>query len=178
MGQKIIAGRALLVIDMLRDFVDEKGALFCGPDSRAILPFVGKALADARKAGRPVFFVADNHRPDDPEFRMFPSHCVAGTSGADVCDECRPLPGEVVIPKRRYSAFYGTDLDLYLREAGVNHLDLVGVCTNICVLYTAADARMRNYEVTVYRDGVASFDAEAHRFALGQMEKVLGVEVL
>jgi len=54
---------------------------------------------------------------------------------------------------------------------------LVGVCTNICVLYTACDARMRTYDVTVLRDAVASFDPEAHDFALEQMENVLGVEV-
>lgn len=171
-------GRALLVIDMLNDFVDEKGSLYCGPASRAILPFVAKTIEETRKAGEPVIYVADRHLPDDREFEMFPPHCVTGTRGAEVCRELLPREGDVVVPKRRFSAFFGTDLDLHLRELGVAELVLVGVCTNICVFFTAADARMRGYGVTVLRDGVASFDAEAHRFALEQMEKVLGAKVV
>ncbi len=171
-------GRALLVIDMLSDFVDEGGSLYCGPASRAILPFVAGEIERARRAGEPVLFVADRHLADDPEFEMFPPHCVAGTPGAEVVRELSPRAEDVVIPKRRYSAFYGTDLDLHLRELGVGELVLVGVCTNICVFFTAADARMRGYRVTVLRRGVASFDREAHEFALGQMEKVLGAKVI
>jgi len=170
--------RALVVIDMLNDFVAEEGALYCGPAARAVLPFIARAVEEARRAGEPVLFVADRHRPDDKEFEMFPPHCVAGTKGAEICPELRPQEGEPVIPKRRYSAFFGTDLDLDLREHGIQEVVLVGVCTNICVFFTAADARMRGYKVTVPRDGVASFDAEAHRFALREMEKVLGVNVI
>ncbi len=169
--------RALLVIDMLNDFVDEKGSLFCGPASRAIIPFVAGRVEQARRSGEPVLFVADRHESDDKEFEMFPPHCVTGTRGADVCRELEPRAGEVVVPKRRYSAFFGTDLDLRLRDLGVEEIVLVGVCTNICVFFTAADARMRGYRVTVLRDGVASFDTEAHRFALEQMEKVLGAKI-
>ncbi len=55
---------------------------------------------------------------------------------------------------------------------------LTGVCTNICVLYTAADARMRHYKVKVLKDGVASFDEQAHQFALQEMEKTLGVQLV
>lgn len=166
-----------MVIDMLNDFVDEKGSLFCGPASRAILPFVVKTVQKARGVGEPVFFIADRHLADDKEFEMFPPHCIAGTEGAAVCPELEPKKGEIIVPKRRYSAFFGTDLDLRLRELGVSEIILVGVCTNICVFFTAADARMRGYKVTVLRDGVASFDEAAHRFALEQMEKVLGARI-
>jgi nicotinamidase-related amidase len=163
---------------MLNDFLEEEGALYCGPASRAIVPFVTRKIREAREAGEPVFFICDRHTPDDREFEMFPAHCIAGTAGAGVTPELVHREGDLVIPKRRFSAFYGTDLDLHLREMGVEELVLVGVCTNICVFFTAADARMRNYRVTVPREGVASFDEEAHSFALGQMEKVLGVEVV
>jgi nicotinamidase-related amidase len=171
-------GRALLVIDMLNDFLEEQGALYCGPAARAILPFVARKIGEAREAGDLVVFVCDRHTPDDREFEMFPPHCVAGTAGAGVAPELIHREGDIVVPKRRFSAFYGTDLDLHLRERAVKEVVLVGVCTNICVLYTAADARMRNYEVTVLRDGVASFDEDAHRFALKEMEKVLGARVI
>jgi len=169
---------ALVVIDMLRDFVDEGGSLYCGPAASALVGPVAAEIAEARQKGVPVIYVCDRHRPDDPEFAMFPPHCVEGTPGAEVVAALTPRPGERVIPKRRFSGFFGTDLDLTLRELGVSRLRLVGVCTNICVLYTAADARMRGYEVEVPSDKVASFDDEAHRWALGQMEKVLGVRVL
>ena len=170
--------QALIVVDMLVDFVDEGGKLYCGPSSRAIIPAVGCRLADARERGVPVIYVCDSHRPDDPEFRMFPTHCVAGTPGAEVVAELAPREGEVIVRKRRFSAFYGTDLDLTLRELGAKELLLVGVCTNICVLYTAADARMRDYDVTVPAGCVATFDEEAHRLALREMEKTLGVRVV
>lgn len=169
--------RALLVIDMLRDFVCEEGSLYCGQAASALVGRVAREVEAARRAGVPVVYVCDRHLPDDPEFRMFPPHCVAGTAGAEVVPELAPLPGERVIPKRRFSGFFGTDLDLTLRELGAGRLRLVGVCTNICVLYTAADARMRAYEVEVPADGVASFDAGAHEWALRQMERVLGVRV-
>ena len=170
--------RALLVIDMLNDFLEEEGALYCGPTGRAIVPVVVDRIREAREAGEPVFFVCDRHTHGDREFEMFPAHCVTGTAGAGVIPELTHRGGDFVVPKRRFSAFYGTDLDLHLRELGVEELVLVGLCTNICVFFTAADARMRNYRVTVPEAGVASFDVEAHRFALGQMEKVLGVRVV
>lgn len=169
--------RALLVIDMLRDFLEEQGSLYCGGAARKIIPAVADEIARARRDGMAIIYVCDRHQPDDPEFQMFPPHCVRGTAGSEVVDGLSPLEGDLIIPKRRYSAFYGTDLDLALRELGVRELTLVGVCTNICVLYTAADARMRNYRVLVPRNAVATFDEGVHRFALGEMEKTLGVQL-
>ncbi|MEW6545829.1 MAG: isochorismatase family cysteine hydrolase [Bacillota bacterium] len=168
---------ALLVIDMLRDFVVEDGSLYCGPAASALVDPVAAEIEEARRAGVPVIYVCDRHRPDDPEFAMFPPHCVAGSPGAEVVPALAPRPGDRVIPKRRFSGFFATDLDLTLRELGITRLRLVGVCTNICILYTAADARMRGYQVEVPREKVASFAADAHDWALNQMEKVLGVRV-
>jgi len=170
-------GKALVVIDMLKDFINADGKLSIGPAATNVVKAIARRIDEARAAGWPVIYVCDRHTEDDPEFGMFPPHCVAGTPGAEVVDELRPRPGDKVIPKRRFSGFFQTDLDLTLRELGVGRLRLVGVCTNICVLYTAADARMRGYEVEVPRDKVASFDPGAHEWALGQMEKVLGVRV-
>ena len=82
-----------------------------------------------------------------------------------------------MIPKRRYSGFFGTDLDITLREREIDTLRLVGDCTNICVLYTAAEARYRDYAVEVPADCVATFDPDAHTFALKQMQTVLGANV-
>jgi len=170
--------RALLVVDMIEDFVREGGALYCGPSMTRILPVVKREIARSRGAGEPVVYLADNHLPDDAEFAMFPPHAIAGTKGAEIVPELAPLEGDVVIPKRRYSGFFGTDLDITLRERGVDTLRLVGDCTNICVLYTAADARNLGYAVEVVRDAVTSFDEEAHRNALRELEKTLGAKIL
>jgi len=113
----------------------------------------------------------------DKEFNLFPPHCLSGTEGANIIEELKPSKNDFIIHKRRYSGFFQTDLDISLREEGIIELELVGVCTNICVLYTAVSARMLDYRVTVLKDAVASFDQGAHDFALRQMKDVLGVEI-
>jgi len=170
--------KAVLVIDMLADFIKESGALYVGELGKEIIEPIAALLEKERKAGSLIIYVCDNHLPDDSEFKMFPAHCIRGTEGADVITQLTPRSGDYIITKRRYSAFAGTDLDITLREKGVRELVLVGVCTNICVLYTAADARNLNYEVTVPEKCVTSFDLEAHRFALKELEKTLGAKVV
>lgn len=169
--------KALLVIDMLNDFVKPDGALYIGEAAQRVAKEVEAIIDKARREGMPVIYICDNHRADDAEFNMFKPHCVKGTKGAEIVEELSPRPADYIILKRRYSAFFGTDLDATLREMGVSEVVLVGVCTNICVLYTAADARMLNYDVTVVRNAVASFSQEAHEFALKEMETTLGVKV-
>ncbi len=170
--------RALLVIDMIEDFAHAGGALYCGPSMSRIIPVIEREIDRARAAGEPVVYLKDDHLPDDAEFAMFPPHAIAGTKGAEIIPELAPTNGDVVIPKRRYSGFFGTDLDITLRERGVDALRLVGDCTNICVLYTAADARNLGYAVEVVKDGVTSFDEEAHLDALRELEKTLGAKIV
>jgi len=169
--------KALLIIDMLRDFLERDGALCIG-DSEQLIKHVSSRLDEWRLGGKPVFYIMDRHLHHDAEFKMFPAHCLAGEWGGEVVDALKPQEQDFLIYKRRYSAFFGTDLDLTLRELGITKLELAGVCTQICVLYTAADARMRHYDVTVRKECVASFDGEAHVFALKEMEKTLGVKVI
>jgi len=170
--------RALVVVDMIEDFVREGGALYCGPSMARIVPVIQRELDRARSSGEPVVYLKDDHLPDDAEFAQFPPHAIAGTMGAEIVPEVAPRDGDIVIPKRRYSGFFGTDLDITLRERGVDTLRLVGDCTNICVLYTAADARNLGYTVEVVREGVTSFDLEAHADALRELEKTLGATIL
>ena len=171
--------RALLVIDMLEDFV-RPGAPLEVPRTRDILPALRRRVSRARRGGELVVYVCDSHRKNDPEFaRMgWPPHAVAGTMGAAVVREISPAPGDVVVEKRTYSGFHRTHLASVLRRHGVRSLSLSGCVTNICILYTAADAAMRGYDVAVEESVVAGLDDESHRFALDQMEKVLGVRVI
>lgn len=169
---------ALLVVDMLYDFVDPNGVLYCGKAASSIIPFVKEEIERQRGARDPIIYICDRHRNDDPEFELFPPHCIAGSRGAEVYEPLAPRPEDHIVYKRRYSGFFGTDLDLLLRELKITKIKVVGVCTNICVLYTVADARMRSYEVLVDSRGVASFDEEAHSWALKEMEKTLGAKVV
>ena len=97
--------RALLVIDMLKDFIEPEGSLYVGKAGEAIIEAVAQEIRRFREAGEPVIFVCDQHLATDPEFAMFPAHCVRGTRGAEVIDQLKPREEELVIPKRRYSAF-------------------------------------------------------------------------
>jgi nicotinamidase/pyrazinamidase len=169
--------RALIIVDMLNDFIQEEGALFCGETARAIVAFIRERLVAARKDGDLIIFLQDSHAEDDKEFEKFPRHCVAGTWGSEIIPELSPGPGETVIPKTRYSGFYGTDLDRILARAAVDAVEVVGVCTSICVMDTVGGLANRDYPVSVPEAGVADFDPEFHRFALKRMAQLYGAEV-
>ncbi len=170
-------GEALLVLDMLNDFIHEKGSLLV-PGASRIVPRIRELIAQARAAGVPVIYVCDTHRPDDAEFEHWPPHGVVGSWGGQVVDELAPLPTDYIVHKRRYSAFYGTDLELTLSEMGVCRVLLTGVLTNICVWVTAYEASMRNFDVTLFRDAVASFSEETDAFVLSQLEQVMQADIV
>lgn len=167
----------VLVVDMLRGFLEEGHTLYCGDDSRHIIPNVRNLLEREQAKGSHIIFIADTHDPDDAEFQMFPRHCVRGTAETEVISELQDIPGEL-LPKNRYSAFFNTPLEERLRELAPNKLIVCGVCTDICVLHTVADARNRDYAVEVPSDCVASFDPEGHAWALRHMQNILGAQVL
>ena len=167
----------VLVVDMLRGFLEEGYPLYLGAEARGIIPNIQKLLEREIAGGAKLFFLCDNHDPDDLEFKMFPPHCVAGTTEAEIIPELSKYPGEI-IPKKRYSGFYGTELGKKLQQLKPDKLIICGVLTNICVMHTTADARNRDYEVEIPVNCVASPDAAAHRFALGHIDKVLGAKLI
>lgn len=167
----------VLVIDMLRGFLEEGNPLFCGDEARRVIPNVERLLQRETEAGSTVLFICDHHAPDDAEFRMFPPHCIEGTPESEVIHELAQYAGQV-IEKRRFSGFFDTELDAKLRALAPEKVIVCGVCTDICVLHTVANARNRDYEVEVPVDCVASFDADAHRWALRHMEKTLGAALV
>ena len=167
----------VLVVDMVRGFCEEGHPLYVGETIRQIIEPIRRLLAEERDRGSSIIFLCDNHAPDDAEFQMFPPHCIRGSDETRVISELQEFAGEV-IPKTRFSCFFGTNLDQRLRALKPDKVVVVGVCTDICVMHTVADARNRDYPVEVPADCVATFDAEAHRFALGHMEKILGAKVV
>lgn len=174
--------RALIVVDVQNGFT-RQGAL-ASPRCLDAIDRIRKIVEEERAAGAHLIFTADTHTPDDPEFEMFPPHCIEGTEENEIVDELRPfLEGATLIRKRRYSAFHGTPLDRTLASLRPELVTVVGVCTDICVLHTVADLRNRDYPVVVRRDGVETFDSpdhpadEVNRFALDHMAGILGARV-
>jgi len=169
--------RVVLVSDMLRGFLEEGYPLDCGIEARNIIPNVQKLLERELEQGSKIFYLCDHHTPDDPEFKMFPPHCIGGTEEAELIPELSQYPGET-IPKGTFSGFYNTPLDKRLKAIKPETIVVCGVTTHICVLNAVIDARNRGYEVEVPVDCVASFDKKAHFFALDYMEKVLGARII
>lgn len=169
---------ALLIIDMLNDFVLE-GAPLEVPDTRKIIPAIRREIASAHKEGKPVIYVCDAHAPDDREFSKFgwPAHAVRGSEGAKVAKELAPEKDDIIIPKMTYSSFYNTELDAALNRLGIESLVLTGCVTHICILFTAVEAVPRGYSITVPADAVAGLAKEDHDAAFRIMKNVLGAKI-
>lgn len=169
--------KALLIIDMLNDFV-LPGAPLEVPDTRKIIHNIEREIIRARVEDYPAVYACDSHAPDDKEFKIWPRHCVKGSKGAQVIDELEPEPKNIIVEKATYSGFFNTRLEEVLKPLGATELIITGCVTNICILYTSSDAVLRGYNVTVPKDCVAGLNKEDHEFALRQMEKVLKVQII
>lgn len=170
---------AILVIDMLNDFVH--GKLKCERAMR-IIPNIKRLLDDARQQGIPIFYCTDEHLSlDAHELKLWGPHAMKGTEGAKIIEELRPSDEDYVIPKRTYSAFVGTDLDKFLKVAyngrGADTLIITGLLTNICDMHAAYDAFVRGFDVIVAEDGVDTFTEEEHRSGLEYMKRMYGAKV-
>ncbi len=166
----------VLVVDMLKGFLEEGHPLFLGEKCRSIIPDVRNLIEDEINQDSYIIYLCDNHASDDAEFEMFPPHCLEGTEEAEIIPELAGFNGEYM-PKHRYSGFFGTTLEERLNQLKPEKVIICGVLTNICVLHTAADARNRDYTVEIPLKCVAAPDEAAHAFALNHMEKVLGVKL-
>ncbi|MDF2671233.1 MAG: isochorismatase [Paenibacillus sp.] len=176
--------KALVVIDYTVDFV--VGKLPCGEPGVQIEERISDITQQFVKQGDFVVMAVDLHDENDrfhPEFRLFPPHNIRGTDGRRLYGKLEEVykayqDNIYWMDKTRYSAFSGTDLELRLRERGIQELHLVGVCTDICVLHTAVDAYNRGYQIIVHEDAVASFNPLGHEWALTHFRNTLGAEVI
>jgi len=147
---------AILVVDMLNEFLDPGGEMVLLEGRRVIEP-INRLLAASRSMGMRVVWLCDEHPiPEDREFEKRVPHCIGGTWNAAIVDAMDVAPHELRIAKRRYSGFFGTDLDLRLREWGVEQVVVTGVVTNICVRSTVHDAYFLGYDVFVPEDCVSA----------------------
>jgi ureidoacrylate peracid hydrolase len=149
---------AVLVVDMINEFCKPGGAMVL-PGADALYAPQRAVIDAARATGALLVWVRDAHRPQmrrDREWLKRTPHCVEGTWGAEVVDELGARADDIHLLKRRYSAFFGTDLDLTLKDCGVDQLVIFGVVTNICVRSTVHDAFFEGYEVVVPADCCAA----------------------
>ncbi len=148
---------AVLVVDMQNDFVDPRGKLFV-PSSPGTVPRIRSILDSARSRGAHVLYTQDWHLPDDPEFKIWGEHAVAGTWGSEIVPELAPGPRDLVVRKQTIDPFYGTPLDHYLRLLKVDSVVVVGTVANICVLQAVSGASVRGYNVIYPVDAVSALN--------------------
>lgn len=162
-----MANSALLVMDVQRDIVA------VADDGSGYLPRLRRAIDGARAADIPVIYVVISLRPGFPEVgtrnRALAAIAraglyVEGDPGTEIHPEVAPMPGDVVVAKRRASAFSGSDLDVVLRSRGIDSLVLTGIATSAVVLYTLCQANDADFGLTVLSDGCLDIDPEVHGF--------------
>lgn len=178
-GGIILNNKAVLVIDMLNDFVT--GDQRC-ERAKHIIPNLKKLIQGARKHNVPVIYLNDAHYPQDFEVvEKWGKHAVKGTKGAEVIQELKPTEKDYVVEKRTYSGFYETGLDPLLRGLhegeGVKTVILGGLHTNICARHTAADAFFRGYKIVIARDGVEAFTQEEHEEGLKYIKDIYNADI-
>jgi nicotinamidase-related amidase len=168
--------KALVIVDMLEDFLH--GPL-ASPRAEGIVAPLHDLLVHARSEGWVRVFANDAHHAGDPELVIWGEHAMAGTSGAAVIPELSPEPQplELIVPKRTYGAFDGTDLDERLRSLGVDEVVLAGQHTHICIRHTAYGALIRGYRITVPRDVVCAFEGVDENEALEYLHRVYGARI-
>jgi nicotinamidase-related amidase len=187
---------ALLLIDMQRDFVEPGGfGESLGNDVsllQAVIPPLRKVLAATRAAGMTVLHTREGHRDDlsdcppaklnrgNPTMRigdLGPKGriLIRGEYGHDIVDELAPLPGEAVIDKPGKGAFYQTDLELMLKNRGIETLLVCGVTTEVCVNTTVREANDRGFRCVVLADCCASYFPEFHDMGLKMIKAQGGI---
>jgi len=174
---------ALLIIDMQNDFVLE-GAPLRVANARSVIPKIVEVLTQFRKRRLPVFHILRVHRRDGSDVEitrqeLFRKHpfAVEGTHGAAVINELSPVQGEYVIPKIRMSAFIGTELDLMLRNIGIEELIVAGIQTPNCIRTTVFDAVAYNYPVILVKDAVGAQSDDVHEANVRDMANI-GIRVM
>jgi len=166
---------ALIIVDMVKDFTQPDGLVFY-PQNREILPRIKAVLEECRKHEVLIVFLKHCNRKgkSDRRIEKMRPNCIEGSTGVEIDDMLLVKEEDYVIPKRRYSGFFGTDLDLVLRENGIKTVVIVGTKTNCCIRATVTDAFYYDYDGIVLRDCVATNSAAAQSVHLEDIHKYLG----
>lgn len=167
---------ALVLVDVINDFFHPRGHNY-HPKYNAILVNIQRLLDAARQNEVVIVHAMEGHPPghdQDFEWRKLPPHCIIGSFEAEPAEGIDVREGEYVVRKRRYSAFFATDLDLFLRERDVDRLVIVGVKTHVCVRATVQDAFALGYDVVVVKEAVGSNHVHLHEASLEDIKRYMG----
>jgi nicotinamidase-related amidase len=169
-------GAALLIIDMINDLNFPEGKAMKRDVARAAST-IGKLRAEAAAANVPVIFINDNFGQWHSEKTRLVDHALRPESeGRSVVERLRPEKEDYFVIKPQFSGFYATNLPVLLPKLGVSRLILTGIATDICVMFTAADAHMRDYALWVPKDAVAGTSPERDAWALELMRQSMAAE--
>ena len=173
-----MARTAILVVDMVYDFTNPQGLVFY-PQNLEILPNIARAVEVCRGHDALVIYLQHRYRAGkyDKNLATMRPNCIEGTGGELLDESLTVLPEDYVIQKRRYSAFFGTDVDLVLREHDIKRVIVVGTKTNCCIRATVTDAYNLDYEVIVISDCVATNDPTVNEVHLSDIKKYLGTVI-
>lgn len=172
MNRNVKEKPALLIIDMVKDnFVDEKRLSVTLSAKQTIDP-INHLIGNFREHQWPVVFSTDAFHKDDFIFtgRMKP-HSIAGTTGAEVTDALDKKAQDLWLPKPRFSAFFNTDLNEWLKDREITLCAVAGIATNFCVLTTAMDALCHDFKAVILEDCSAAFSEKIHQQTLDNYRK-------
>jgi nicotinamidase-related amidase len=168
-----VSGTALLLIDVINDLAFEGSEALIG-EAELMAPRLLELKRRATKAGVPAIYINDNFGKWRSDFRRTVAHCSARTSpGRRVSRRLRPTSRDYFVLKPRHSGFYDTTLDTLLGALHIRRVILTGIAGNICVLFTANDAYMRELKIFVPSDCIVSNTAQDNEHALRQINSVL-----
>jgi nicotinamidase-related amidase len=168
---------ALLLIDVINDLDFPEGTQLL-KSAEPMARRIAELARRARAAGVPVVYVNDNFGRWRSDFKAQVEHCIKdGGHGAAIVRLLRPEETDYFVLKPKHSGFFSTTLDTLLEYLGVETVILTGIAANICVLFTANDAYMRDLKLIVPSDCVASNTKELNDYALKQMQTVLKADV-
>lgn len=168
---------ALIILDMISDFDFPDGDEVARAAAK-IAPHIARLKERAAAAGIACIYVNDNPGRWRSDSHALITHCLsAGSKGAAIVRQLKPKDRDYFILKPRHSAFYATPLELLLEHLGTRRLILTGVSSHQCVLFTANDAHLRNFELAVPSDCIGSPKASEYRFALRYFGSVLNAKV-
>jgi maleamate amidohydrolase len=166
---------ALLLVDVIEAFFAPNGA-FHYEAAAEVLPALGRLLAAGRQGARLIVHAREAHYPGlaDYEGTKLPPHCILGEPDAGFVPGFEPRPGEPEVRKRRFSAFFATDLALLFQEQGVRTIVIGGVKTNVCIRATVQDAFAHGFEPILARGAVNSNRPHLHEATLEDVDRYLG----
>lgn len=167
---------ALILVDVTNSFFLE-GMANHYPAVAEVLPALRRLLAQARAAGRIVVHAVEQHYPgfDDYEWRKLPRHHFIGASDAAFFAGFEPVGArEIVTAKRRFSAFFATDLALFLHEQRIERVVIAGVKANVCIRATAQDAFANGFDVVVPREATNSNRPHLAEASLEDIDRYIG----